>query len=207
MRYTLVALPEANIATKLNDLRKYFYMNNYRYENREPTGIIHITLAQLEMEQSHENILYSEIKKAWTQWEKILLKDVYCVNKTHDRIVSDPIFSQKYPNGCAQVALFFDSIELKNMTRSLHNICDTLEINNSQSYIENIKKCLPPGKQSGPRENYIADHINTCNYCRIEKGAEAKEMVEKTIQNENIYIFTIALTDSQWKTVRTIDLI
>jgi len=176
MKYTLVALPQNDILEKLNNIRNYLYNNWFRYTNKPLKDNSHITLAQVEISDINkmEEIKNQFQKQLQNQWKfKITYKEV--INREHKRIYDRPEFLAKYPNWCSRIALLFEDKNLKELAQKLIAYSKELWIDTTYLYAKDIATSQWKIIEKKNCIEYVADHINICNYARLEKAGEARE--------------------------------
>ncbi|MFS8130948.1 MAG: hypothetical protein ACMG57_03140 [Candidatus Dojkabacteria bacterium] len=156
-KYFLVALPEANSLKKLNEIREYLYFNGFRYSNDLPTSDVHITLAQTNLEDEDILSVKSDLKN--------FLKDQESFSIEYDHVTNENRGSnEKYTEGYAWIALYINNESLKTLSKKLDGYLITKNISNTQDYIDEV--------------GGIADHLNLCNYGRLDSADNAMRFIE-----------------------------
>lgn len=180
MTYHIVAIPQEKDLKILNKLRNYIYLNNYRFKNKPITSDTHITISEIDIEESRieelKNVLSKTIKHipfelTDTEWE--VVKE----NK-------EPNCKQDKPY--TWIALKFPQI--KKLYAEVDSITRDMSINGNQRYIDNVKIIE---KKEG---DYIGNHINLSNYTRREKANECWQYFKDNLPNK-ITFNKIALRD------------
>lgn len=197
MKFTIIAIPNKKVHTILNKLRQFFYCNNFRYSKRNATGIAHITLAQWELEELQIIELKNHFISAFASIKKWDIHYTEVTNRVHERVYNDQEAYKKYPDWCSRVALLFDDQILKTISSIARSVLSSNNCDTTDLYIDNIKKNLALSMSDHTMGDCIADHMNICNYARIDKWAEAQEIIRKVEEIKSINIDRIGLyTDS-----------
>lgn len=198
-RYTLVGFPQHDSLEKLDTIRNYLYINWFRYTNKQLKGHSHITLAQVEISDGNNT---EEIKNQFqeqfqNQWKfKITYKEV--INREHKRIYDRPEFLEKYPNWCSRVALFFEDRNLKKLAQKLITFSKELGIDTTYHYAQNIANSQWKNITEEDSLQYIADHMNICNYARLEKAEEAREYFIEAFKGDIIIDKIWLVSETEW---------
>ena len=99
MKYTLVAIPQDNILKKINEIRNYLYLNDFRYKNRPLKDDSHITLAQVEINDVQSiDAIKDQFALILKGQLKLQIKYKKIENREHKRIYDRPELLAKYPN-------------------------------------------------------------------------------------------------------------
>ncbi|MBL8015253.1 MAG: hypothetical protein JNK26_03645 [Candidatus Doudnabacteria bacterium] len=181
-KYTLVALPEKQTLGKLNAVRTYLYTNGFRYQNNLPKNDVHITLAELATEEAELPALRTELQNILEKIHPFGISYDHVTNKIHPA-------SEKYPNGSAWIALYFKENRLRDLAQLLDLHLISKDISTTKEYVAALG--------INPEENLysnIANHMNLCNYARVEKAQEAKDYVEQNAP-KSFVIDKVALRD------------
>lgn len=174
--FYIVALPKADDIEKLNKLRNYFYVNNFRYANKPNKSDAHITLAQGICEEFQIDSLRSIFESSIKNWKPFKV--------SYTRITSDkrgPVPGKcEYEN--AWVALLFDDQRLRKLSEQIDSVLDEQKMSVTSEYVSKIVTDLYSGENLN--REVIANHINLCNYCRPEKAKEAVALIENKAPKE-----------------------
>ena len=196
MSYTIVALPKDEYLIKLNTIKNYFYLNNFRYTIKTCQENAHITLLQLDWDIP--NTLEEDIKHLLKKEKINLIWDFSIVLQEHSWIYKFPEWADKYPKWCGRFALFFpNNQQFIKIAQKIRKLTIKLGIDISLKYAQNIANA-----QGCPTENlnifkYLANHMNICNYIRLEKMKEAESFFKENFQDTKIPFDKIALVDNQ----------
>jgi hypothetical protein len=187
-KYTIVALPEQGALQTLNEIRRYLYTNDYRYSNQPPVNDVHITLAQAEIAEGNLEVLQESLKAKLETLPSFEISYAYVTDKVHPA-------NEKYPQGSAWISLYFEDPQLQALARLIDSHLLAERISTTKEYVAELG--LDPNEDLYSK---IADHLNLCNYARVEKAAEAKKYVEDNAPR-NFRINTVALRDSTGKVI------
>lgn len=127
-------------------------------------------------------------------------------NKVHQWVYTNEEALQKYPEWCSWVAMLFNDIELKKIATVCIHTLQKYNADKTTEYSDNIKQCLPENERNGHILDYVADHMNICNYARIEKWTEAKALIEGVEEIKTFSIDTIAAYSDRNEILWTISL-
>lgn len=143
MQYTLIALPQDKDLQELNAMREYLYTHGFRYTDKAPKDNVHITLAQVEIDEHQDiNTIQTQIKNQIKNYKKIPISSPALINREHTRIRNKPELIQKYPDGCSRIALVFDDQNIKNLAKEILLCTQKLQIDTSFQYAQNIANAL-----------------------------------------------------------------
>lgn len=194
--YHIIALPNEENLTRLNNIRHYLYTNGFRYSVDPPKNDVHITLAQINSSDDEafiQNNLRDLINNELKDIKKFEIESDHITNnkKTPDA---------KYPNGNVWIALYFKDNILKKMAQNIDGILKGLNISTTEDYIA-------PFRTNSSEDIYdlTANHMNLCNYARPERAQKAKEYILQTAP-KNFFIDKIALRDAKGKILWKINL-
>ncbi|MDR3169951.1 MAG: hypothetical protein LBU27_09820 [Candidatus Peribacteria bacterium] len=140
MKYTIVAFPQEKTLKQLNSIREYLYTNGFRYTMTAPKGNVHITLSQLEITDASYNLteLKELLSKPLRTQHKFNLSHREIVNQEHTRISSSPELTEKYPKGCAWIAIVFQNTQLFSLAEEMRKVLIPLGIDTSLVYAQKI---------------------------------------------------------------------
>lgn len=170
--YIITLLPEDNALKQLNDVKNYFYANNFKFKHKVSTSNSHITVSECKAPGS------------WKKFKEDFPKTISSLNAIQAKVqkITDEIkITENHPDGEGWVALLFDDNNIKKLFNKLENYLDDQKISLNNEYIDAIK--TERGKKLEAFD-CIANHLNLCNHCRPEKAKEAKDYVEKNISKE-----------------------
>ena len=185
MSYTIVALPKDEYLIKLNTIKNYFYLNNFRYIIKTCQENAHITLLQLDWDIP--NTLEEDIKHLLKKEKINLIWDFSIVLQEH-----------KYPKWCGRFALFFpNNQQFIKIAQKIRKLTIKLGIDISLKYAQNIANAQGCPTENLNIFNYLANHMNICNYIRLEKMKEAESFFKENFQDTKIPFDKIALVDNQ----------
>lgn len=174
--FHIVALPKAGDLKKLNELRDYFYLNDFRYTNKPNKSDAHLTLAQGTCEGQQVEELKAQSELALKNWEP------FKINYT--KITSDrrgPVTGKCEHDNC-WVALLFDDEILKSLSKEIDSVLRGQNYSTTTEYSSKIISELYNGREL--QREVIANHINLCNHCRPEKAEEAVKLIEESVPKE-----------------------
>lgn len=196
MSYTIVALPKDQYLIKLNTIKNYFYLNNFRYTIKTCQENAHITLLQLDWDIP--DTLEEDIKHLLKKEKINLIWDFSIVLQEHTRIYKFPEWADKYPKWCWRFALFFpNNQQFIKIAQKIRKITIKLGIDISLKYAQNIANAQGCPTENLNIFNYLANHMNICNYIRLEKMKEAESFFKENFQDTKIPFDKIALVDNQ----------
>ena len=100
--------------------------------------------------------------------------------------------------------MLFEDQHLKTLAQNILYCAQKLDIDITHLYAKNI--AISQGKPFRKEDSieYIADHMNICNYTRIDKAQAAKQYFLQNF-DENIIIDKIGLVSESQNLERTID--
>ena len=187
MSYTIVALPENNILEELQSIRDYFYQNNFRYYNKPVSDLAHISLSVINDNLSDWFI--SELTKIF-EWEKSFNLSNFVVHtQEHKRIFDIPEKREKYPNWCWWFTLLFPNNEhLVNTSKKIMDIANKYWIDETFEYAHKMAWYEKKDINNINIHDFIANHMNICNYIRLEKMEEAKTVFKSEFHHNSILI-------------------
>jgi hypothetical protein len=189
--YHIVALPDDNNLKKLNLIRHYLYTNGFRYDNNAPKNDVHITLCQINTENS--KLVLEDFKQSIERkgFKKFNVKYDHITNKLKEPNIM-------YPLGNSWIALFFKDDNLKDLAKELDTVLKILTISATEDYIA-------PFRTDIDQDIYdlTANHLNLCNYALPERSLEASNYIENEAP-KNFEIDKIALRDEKGKILWTI---
>ena len=207
MSYTIVALPENNILEELQSIRDYFYQNNFRYYNKPVSDLAHISLSVINDNLSDWFI--SELTKIF-EWEKSFNLSNFVVHtQEHKRIFDIPEKREKYPNWCWWFTLLFPNNEhLVNTSKKIMDIANKYWIDETFEYAHKMAWYEKKDINNINIHDFIANHMNICNYIRLEKMKEAKTIFESEFKYDLILIDKIWIRklDKSWDIIYEIKL-
>ena len=195
MSYTIVALPKDPYLIKLNTIN-YFYLNNFRYTIKTCQENAHITLLQLDWDIP--NTLEEDIKHLLKKEKINLIWDFSIVLQEHTWIHKFPEWADKYPKWCGRFTLFFpNNQQFIKIAQKIRKLTIKLGIDISLKYAQNIANAQGCPTENLNIFNYLANHMNICNYIRLEKMKEAESFFKENFQDTKIPFDKIALVDNQ----------
>ena len=193
-KYTFVALPEKHILEKLNAVRTYLYTNGYRYSTILPKNNVHITLAQAGLPpETNLNLLRKDLQTELAEVTSFEVEYDYITDKINPA-------NEKYPQGSAWIALHFQNDNLRDLTIKIDTYLLSKGMSETKDYVKELGL--------NPEINLysqIADHMNLCNYARVDRMEEARKYISENVSNK-FAITTIALRDSVGNQVWEFDL-
>ena len=205
MSYTIVALPKDQYLIKLNTIKNYFYLNNFRYTIKTCQENAHITLLQLDWDIP--DTLEEDIKYLLKKEKINLIWDFSIVLQEHTWIYKFPEWADKYPKWCGRFALFFpNNQQFIKIAQKIRKLTIKLGIDISLKYAQNIANAQGYSTENLNIFNYLANHMNICNYIRLEKMKEAESFFKENFQDTKIPFDKIALVDNQQHILWSIDL-
>ena len=196
MSYTIVALPKDQYLIKLNTIKNYFYLNNFRYTIKTCQENAHITLLQLDWDIP--DTLEEDIKHLLKKEKINLIWDFSIVLQEHTWIYKFPEWADKYPKWCGRFALFFpNNQQFIKIAQQIRNITIKLGIDISLKYAQNIANAQGYSTENLNIFNYLANHMNICNYIRLDRMKEAESFFKEKFQYTKILFDKIALVDNK----------
>jgi hypothetical protein len=172
--FTIVALPEEKTLQRLNDVRKKFYSEGFRYIDKPSESDAHITLASgvsnydvFEKIKTDLTTLLKEYKSFSISWANI-------VNET-----TPPNSKCKFAYNW--VALIFDDQSLRDFSNEINFYLQNQNISQTDRYVKNIENINFSRKSTIETYGDIANHMNLCNYCKPEKATEAENIINEKI--------------------------
>ena len=196
MSYTIVALPKDPYLIKLNTIKNYFYLNNFRYTIKTCQENAHITL--LELDWDIPDTLEEDIKHLLKKEKINLIWDFSIVLQEHTWIYKFPEWANKYPKWCGRFTLFFpNNQQFIKIAQKIRKLTIKLGIDISLKYAQNIANAQDYPTENLNIFNYLANHMNICNYIRLEKMKEAESFFKEKFQYTKIPFDKIALVDNK----------
>lgn len=196
MSYTIVALPKDPYLIKLNTIKNYFYLNNFRYTIKTCQENAHITLLQLDWDIP--DTLEEDIKHLLKKEKINLIWDFSIVLQEHTWIHKFPEWADKYPKWCGRFTLFFpNNQQFIKIAQKIRKLTIKLGIDISLKYAQNIANAQDYPTENLNIFNYLANHMNICNYIRLDKMKEAKSFFKENFQDTKIPFDKIALVDNK----------
>ena len=196
MSYTIVALPKDPYLIKLNTIKNYFYLNNFRYTIKTCQENAHITLLQLDWDIP--DTLEEDIKHLLKKEKINLIWDFSIVLQEHTWIHKFPEWADKYPKWCGRFTLVFpNNQQFIKIAQKIRKLTIKLGIDISLKYAQNIANAQGYSTENLNIFNYLANHMNICNYIRLEKMKEAESFFKENFQDTKIPFDKIALVDNK----------
>ena len=196
MSYTIVALPKDPYLIKLNTIKNYFYLNNFRYTIKTCQENAHITLLQLDWDIP--DTLEEDIKHLLKKEKINLIWDFSIVLQEHTWIYKFPEWANKYPKWCGRFTLFFpNNQQFIKIAQKIRKLTIKLGIDISLKYAQNIANAQDYPTDNLNIFNYLANHMNICNYIRLDKMKEAESFFKENFQDTKILFDKIALVDNK----------
>lgn len=196
MFYTIVALPKDPYLIKLNTIKNYFYLNNFRYTIKTCQENAHITLLQLDWDIP--DTLEEDIKHLLKKEKINLIWDFSIVLQEHTWIYKFPEWANKYPKWCGRFTLFFpNNQQFIKIAQKIRKLTIKLGIDISLKYAQNIANAQDYPTENLNIFNYLANHMNICNYIRLDKMKEAESFFKENFQDTKILFDKIALVDNK----------
>ena len=187
MSYTIVALPEDNVLKELQSIRDYFYQNNFRYNNKPVSDLAHISLSVISDNMSDWFI--SDLTESFKWEESFTLSNFLVHTEEHKRIYDIPEKREKYPNWCWWFTILFPYNEhLINTSKKIIDIADKYWIDETFEYARTMAWYGKKDTNNINIHDFIANHMNICNYIRLEKMEEAKAIFESQFKHNSILI-------------------
>ena len=205
MSYTIVALPKDPYLIKLNTIKNYFYLNNFRYTIKTCQENAHITLLQLDWDIP--DTLEEDIKHLLKKEKINLIWDFSIVLQEHTWIYKFPEWANKYPKWCGRFTLFFpNNQQFIKIAQKIRKLTIKLGIDISLKYAQNIANAQGYPTENLNIFNYLANHMNICNYIRLDKMKEAESFFKEKFQYTKIPFDKIALIDNKQNILWSISL-
>ena len=196
MSYTIVALPKDPYLIKLNTIKNYFYLNNFRYTIKTCQENAHITLLQLDWDIP--DTLEEDIKHLLKKEKINLIWDFSIVLQEHTWIHKFPEWADKYPKWCGRFTLFFpNNQQFIKIAQKIRKLTIKLGIDISLKYAQNIANAQGYSTENLNIFNYLANHMNICNYIRLDRMKEAESFFKEKFQYRKILFDKIALVDNK----------
>ena len=196
MSYTIVALPKDQYLIKLNTIKNYFYLNDFRYTIKTCQENAHITLLQLDWDIP--DTLEEDIKHLLKKEKINLIWDFSIVLQEHTWIYKFPEWADKYPKWCGRFALFFpNNQQFIKIAQKIRKLTIKLGIDISLKYAQNIANAQGYSTENLNIFNYLANHMNICNYIRLDRMKEAESFFKEKFQYRKILFDKIALVDNK----------
>lgn len=196
MSYTIVALPKDQYLIKLNTIKNYFYLNNFRYTIKTCQENAHITLLQLDWDIP--DTLEEDIKHLLKKEKINLIWDFSIVLQEHSWIYKFPEWADKYPKWCGRFTLFFpNNQQFIKIAQKIRKLTIKLGIDISLKYAQNIANAQSYSTENLNIFNYLANHMNICNYIRLDRMKEAESFFKEKFQYTKILFDRIALVDNK----------
>ena len=129
------------------------------------------------------------------------------VLQEHTWIYKFPEWADKYPKWCGRFTLFFpNNQQFVKIAQKIRKLTIKLGIDISLKYAQNIANAQGYSTENLNIFNYLANHMNICNYIRLEKMKEAESFFKENFQDTKIPFDKIALVDNQHHILWSIDL-
>ena len=173
--YIITLVPEDNTLKLLDDVKSYFYANDFKFKRKVNASNSHITISECK-----EPVSWKKFKEDLL----IITSNFYAIEATVQRITDEIKFTEKHPDGEGWVALLFDDENIKKLFYKLENYLDDQTISLNNEYIDAIRteRC-----EQLEIFDCIANHLNLCNHCRPEKIMDAKGYIEKSVPKNIIF--------------------
>ena len=187
MSYTIVALPENNVLNELQSLRNFFYENNFRYHNKPVSDLAHISLSVIS--DTMADWFISDLSESF-EWEKSFTLSNFVVHtEEHKWIFDVPEKKEKYPDWCWWFTLLFPNNEyLVNASKKIIEIANKYWIDETFEYAHKMAEYEKKDINNVNIHDFIANHMNICNYIRLEKMEEAKAIFEYEFKHNSILV-------------------
>ena len=196
MSYTVIALPEDSYLKQLNAIKNFFYLNNFRYTIKPCQENAHITLLQLDWDIP--DTLEKDIKHLLKKKKTNLIWNFSILLQEHTWIYKFPEWANKYPEWCGRFTLFFpNNQQFIKIAQQIRNITIKLGIDISLKYAQNIANAQGYSTENLNIFNYLANHMNICNYIRLDRMKEAESFFKEKFQYTKILFDKIALVDNK----------
>lgn len=196
MKCSLVAFPESSTREELDAIRNALYQGGFRYTNHSLAMTSHVTLAQLKA-ASDPQALKSHFSLAVCPQTKISLQDFSLLAQEHTWIHKFPEWKEKYPQGATWIAFHFQSPEMQQLAKNLMIIAQKLHLDESFVYAQGIAQVQGIPDEEIQLFDYLANHLNLCNYARPEKSAEALNFISSQFKRKKLIFDRIALCIEQ----------
>ena len=207
MSYTIVVLPEDNVLKELQSIRDFLYKNNFRYSNKPVSDLAHISLSVINDNLTDSFI--SELTKIF-EWKKSFnLSDFIVHTQEHKRIFDIPEKKEKYPDWCGRFTLLFPNNEhLISTSNKIIDIANKYWIDETFEYAQKMAGYEKKDINNINIHDFIANHMNICNYIRLEKMEEAKTIFESEFKHGSVLIDKIWIRklDKSWDIIHEIKL-
>jgi hypothetical protein len=124
------------------------------------------------------------------EWEKsFTLSDFVVHTEEHKRIFDIPEKKEKYPDWCGRFTLLFPNNEhLVNTSKKIMDIANKYWIDETFEYAHKMAWYEKKDINNINIHDFIANHMNICNYIRLEKMEEAKAIFESEFKHNSILI-------------------
>ena len=178
MSYTIVALPEDNVLKELQSIRD---------NNKTVSDLAHISLSVISDNMSDWFI--SDLTESFKWEESFTLSNFLVHTEEHKRIYDIPEKREKYPNWCWWFTILFPYNEhLINTSKKIIDIADKYWIDETFEYARTMAWYGKKDTNNINIHDFIANHMNICNYIRLEKMEEAKAIFESQFKHNSILI-------------------
>ena len=207
MSYTIVALPEESVLKELQSIRNFFYNHNFRYYNKPVSDKAHISLSVLADEIPEWFV--SELIKNFEREKSFTLSNFIIRTQEHKRIYDIPEKREKYPNWCWWFTILFPNNKLLiNTSKKVLTIANKYWIDKTFEYAYKMAWYEKKDIDNINIHDFIANHMNICNYIRLEKMSEAKTIFESEFKRNSILIDRIWIRklDKSWNIIYEIKL-
>lgn len=131
-----------------------------------------------------------------------MIQDFSLVAQPHTWIANFPEWQRKYPQGCGRVALRFQSSELQALAGKLIQTAKNLKSDRSFDYAKAIASVQGIPDQEIQLFDYLANHINLCNYARLEKIEEAVSYFHAQFALKERSMDRVALVSEEQELIR-----
>ena len=187
MSYTIVALPENNVLKELQSIRDFLYTNNFRYHNKPVSDLAHISLSVIA--DKIPDWFIPDLTENF-KWEKSFTLSNFVVHtQEHKRISDIPEKKEKYPNWCWWFTILFpNNKQLIGISKKIITIADKYWIDETFQYARTIAWYEKKDTSNINIHDFIANHMNICNYIRLEKMKEAKAIFESEFKHDSILV-------------------
>ena len=107
----------------------------------------------------------------------------------HKWIFDIPEKKEKYPNWCWWFTVLFPNNEqLVNFSNKTLDTTNKYWIDETLLYARRMAGCEKKDINNINIHDFIANHMNVCNYIRLEKMEEAKKVFESEFKHKSILI-------------------
>lgn len=196
MNYTLVALPEQAIGDELDNIRNLLYQGGFRYTNHPLRMTSHVTLTQLKI-SSDPQALKSLFASAINHQTTILIDHFSLIAQEHTWIAKIPEWKAKYPQGATWIAFLFKSFALEQLAKKLMIRAQNLNLDESFAYAQGIAQLQGIPDEEIQLFDYLANHLNLCNYAYPQKSAEALSFISSQFKRKKLIFDRIAFFAEQ----------